>query len=60
MKDRGQKDNSVKRKKRHLRQVDDFDEMLDLENEKNLRVLRGLRIRPNKNKKWNKEGNRYE
>lgn len=54
------KDSSVRRKKRSLRQADDFDEMLDLENENNLTVLRGFRIKPNKHKKWNKEGNRYE
>jgi len=61
MKDKKQKkDAHVKRRQRQLRQADDFDEMMDLENENNLTVLRGLKIKPNKHKKWNKEGTRYE
>lgn len=51
MKGKKKKDGVLKQRRHQLRQADDFDEMMDLENEANLKVLSGLRIRP-KNK-WN-------
>ena len=50
------KDSTVKNRQHELRQAADFDEMMDLENEFNLNVLSGLKIR-SKNK-FNKKGKR--
>ena len=50
------KDSAVRNRQHELRQAADFDEMMDLENELNLNVLSGLKIRP-KNK-FNKKGKR--
>ena len=51
MKGKKKKDGALKQRKHQLRQADDFDEMMDLENEANFKVLSGLRIRSKS--KWN-------
>lgn len=50
------KGSAIRNRQRELRQAADFDEMMDLENELNLNVLSGLKIR-SKNK-FNKKGKR--